>query len=253
MTTLGGNICIRNGFRLDYCWRETVKSLLEVCDKVVICDCDSDDGTRKWIDDWAATESRIVPVNFPWTNPERTNQWWPEWINYSRQHLDTDMHLQLDADELIHPEDHEQIRNARDAKATLYFQRLNFWSDPKHLIPEGYCCGTKVLKMAPANMPIPSDYPYEPANSTCAQAVDSNIRVFHYGFIRHREQFFEKAREVHRIWSGAMDERLARAEKFEGNWATMPGVTGWEDRIVDYTGNHPPLIHQWLRERGYEI
>src|SRR6185369_1668181 len=163
MTTLGGNICIRNGFRLDYCWRETVKSLLEVCDKVVICDCDSDDGTRKWIDDWAATESRIVPVNFPWTNPERTNQWWPEWINYSRQHLDTDMHLQLDADELIHPEDHEQIRNARDAKATLYFQRLNFWSDPKHLIPEGYCCGTKVLKMAPANMPIPSDYPYEPA------------------------------------------------------------------------------------------
>lgn len=252
MTTLGGNVCIRNGFRLDYCWQEAVRSLLPVCDEVVICDCDSDDGTRERIEAWAKTEPKITVVNYPWTNPVNNTDWWPTWINYARQHLSTDMHIQVDADEILHQDDYELIRNARDAKATLFCHRLNFFRSPKHLIPEGVCLGTKVLKIAPANMPIPSDYPWLPAADTCAQAIQSPIRIFHYGFLRTREAFFKKARELQRIWVNSFDERLQRAEKYEGNWFEMPGVTGWESNLVPYDGTHPQAIQQWLKERGYE-
>jgi glycosyltransferase involved in cell wall biosynthesis len=47
MKTLAGILCIRNGLKLDYCFREAGQSLLGVCDEVVICDSDSDDGTRQ--------------------------------------------------------------------------------------------------------------------------------------------------------------------------------------------------------------
>jgi len=251
MTTLGGNVCIRNGFRLDYCWREAVKSLLPVCDQVVICDCDSQDSTREFIDRWASQEPKIVVVNYPWTDPRGSSDWWPTWLNYSRQHLSTDMHIQLDADEVLHEEDYELVRNGRDAKATLFFHRLNFWKDHRNLIPDGHCCGTKVLRMAPANMPLPSDYPWEPAAATMAQAVQSAIRVFHYGFLRHREQFFLKAREVQRIWVNDYDPRLQKAETFAGNWMTMEGVTGWENHLVPYEGRHPSAIQQWLKDHNY--
>ena len=251
--TLGGNICIRNGFRLDYPWREATRSLLAICDEVVVCDCDSDDGTRRWIDDWAKTEPKITVVNYPWTDPRGDTNWWPTFLNYSRQHLSTDMHLQLDADELIHEGDHELIRRAAEARSTLFCHRLNFWRDPQHLIPEGVCCGTKVLRLAPANMPIPSDYPFEPAAATMASAQDSPIRIFHYGFLRHREAFFRKAREVQRIWVNSYDPRLEKAEGFAGNWMTMDNVTGWEGQLVPYSGTHPKEIHQWLKERGYNL
>lgn len=249
--TLGGNVCIRNGQRLDYCWKEAVQSLLPVCDKVVICDCDSDDGTRQQIDEWVAREPKLIPVNYPWTDPRGDTNWWPEWLNYSRQHLPTDMHIQLDADEVVHEDDYNLIRSAADNRSILFCHRLNFWRDTKHLIPEGVCCGTKVLRIAPANLPIPSDYPYEPAAETLSRAVDSSIRIFHYGFLRERTAFFRKAREVQRIWVNSYDARLESAEKHEGRWSEMPGVTGWENNLNDYGGNHPKVIEPWLRERGY--
>jgi glycosyltransferase involved in cell wall biosynthesis len=249
--SLAGILCVRNGFALDYNWVQAAHSLLSVCDELVLSDCDSTDGTRRAMDDWQMMDARITLCNFPWTNPKHTDQWYPEWINYARQHCTSEHCIYLDADEVLHEDDFVTVVAAAEQKRTLYFKRLNFWKNAQSLIPEGKCCGTKVLRMAPANMPVPSDYPYGPAVDTVKQAVDSDIRVFHYGFLRHRKAFFAKAREVQRIWAGSFDPRLEKAEAFEGNWAEMPGVTGWEGNLVDYRGTHPKIMHDWLRDRGH--
>src|SRR5579863_2133626 len=154
--TLGGSVPIRNGIILDYCFREAVESLLPICDKVIICDCDSTDGTREFVDEWAARESKLVVANFPWTNPSGTTDWWPTFLNYSRQHLPTDHFIHLDGDEVLHEDDYEKIKSAAERRSVLFFKRLNFWRDAKHVIPDGVCCGTKVLRMAGTNQPIPS-------------------------------------------------------------------------------------------------
>ena len=250
--SMGGSVPIRNGLELDYCFVEAINSLLPVCDEVVICDSDSTDGTRQLIDDWAKREPKLTICNFPWTDPVGTNEFFCEWLNYSRQHLSTTHFIHLDGDEVLFDQDYELVRNAHDAKATLYCKRLNFWRDHKSLIPEGHCCGHKVLRIAPTNMPIPSDYPWEPAAATMNQAVESNIRIGHYGFLRRREQFFKKARVVQRMWVNSYDPRLEKAESFDGNWMTMDGVTGWEKDLVDYTGSHPAAIQNWLKARNYE-
>lgn len=251
MITLGGLVCIRNGFRLDYCWREAVKSLLPVCDKVLICDSDSDDGTRQWIDDWAKVEPKIVIANYPWTDPKGDAEWYPDWVNFGRQHLPTDWLIALDADEVIHEEDYEKIQQAAQDRMVLLLNRYNFWRDPWHLIPYGKCCGTRVLRMAGTDMPIPSDYPYKHSAPTEAKARDSKIQVYHYGFLRHREQFFLKAREVQRIWMNTYDPRLEEADKAGGKWMEHEGVTGWENELEDFKGTHPKIIKDWLLERGF--
>lgn len=251
--TLGGNVTIRNGFALDYCWQEAVKSLLPICDEVVICDIESDDGTKEAIHEWCRRDDKITPVSMKWTDPRGDNQWWPEALNYARQHLSTDMHIQLDADELLHEEDYPHIKEASNTGRTFFFQRLNFFKDHRNLIPEGVCCGTKVIRMAKKDTVLPSDYPYEPARQAMAEAQPSGFRIFHYGFLRRREAFFKKEREVLRIWANTYDSRLEAAERYEGNWFEMPGVTGWESRLVPYTGTHPTLAKEWLRNRGYSI
>jgi glycosyltransferase involved in cell wall biosynthesis len=251
--TLAGLITIRNGNALDYSWRESARSLLAVCDELVIGDVMSEDGTWDEVQAWAAREPRITLVRTEWTDPKGDVDWWPRVLNRTREHAKSQHILHLDADEVIHEDDHELIRRAADNGTTCFLHRYNFWRNPQSLIPEGVCCGTKVLRMAPANMPIPSDYPYEPAAEAMKMAVESIIRVYHYGFLRRREAFFRKAREVQRIWCNSFDPRLESAEKFEGVWSAMPGVTGWEDKLVPFIGSHPKVIHQWLKDRAFTI
>lgn len=249
--TLAGILCIRNGDRLDYCWREAGQSLLGVCDELVICDCDSDDGTRQAMDEWAAREPRITLCNFPWTNPVATNKWWPEFQNYARQHAKSEWIIGLDADEILHENSYERVRDAANNREVLRCYRYNFWRDAQHLIPIGVCLGHEVVRVCGSNMPIPSDYPIPEAEETCAKAVMSKVQIMHYGFLRKREAFFRKAREVHRIWHGSFDPRLEAAEKSEGNWMTHEGVSGWENQLDDFKGTHPAVIHQWLKDRNY--
>lgn len=249
--TLAGLLTIRNGNALDYNWRECGLSLLEVCDELVINDISSDDGTSGEIIEWAIRESRITLVKSEWTDPKGTIDWWPEMLNRTRQHAKSEMVIHLDADEVLHEKDYPRIRSASEGRQTLFCHRYNFWRDPQHLIPEGVCCGTKVLRIAPANMPIPSDYPYGPAEATMLQAVDSDIGIYHYGFLRKRDAFFKKARAVQRIWAGGYDPRLEAAEKFDGNWMTDPNVVPWNKDLTHFDGSHPAVIHKWLEERGY--
>jgi glycosyltransferase involved in cell wall biosynthesis len=252
VNTLAGLLSVRNTISLDYCWRECGESLLGVCDELVINDCESNDGTWEQVQEWAHQEPRITLVRTPWTDPVATNKWWPEFFNRTREHAKSQMVLAMDADEVLHEEDFGLIRSASNAGKVLYFKRLNFWKDPRHLIPKGQCCGTQVVRLAPRHLPLPSDYPYPPADETVSMAEQSDIRTFHYGFLRKREAFFKKARTVQRIWANDFDPRLARAEREEGNWMVNPVVAPWVNDLTEYNGNHPKFIHQWLKERDYD-
>ncbi len=252
--TLGGFIAIRNGDLLDYCWEIAAQSLLNCCDSVVICDCDSTDGTREKIEAWAKRDPKITVANFPWTDPNGDIWWWVNFLNYARQHLHTDWCIGLDADEVLHENSYAAVRHAANQRHTLLCQRLNFWRDAASLIPKGKCCGHEVLRVGSAKEWMPSDYPDPRAEKMMRLAKPSPIEIYHYGFLRKREAFFRKAHEVLRIWANTYDARLDNAEtqtKDGGNWMTVDGVTGWENELVPFTGKHPELIKPWLRERNY--
>lgn len=251
MKTIAGIICCRNTISLDYCWEEAGAALLEVCSELVLCDSDSTDGTRQAMDEWQRRDSRINICNFPWPDPRGDKSFYPSWVNYARMHAKSEWVVCADADEIIHENSYQLIRDAAERGKALKCRRLNFWRDPQHLIPEGFCCGTEVIRVGSAKMFIPSDYPDPRAAEICNIAEPSEVTFYHYGFIRKREAFFRKAREVHRIWHDSYDPRLEAAEKFEGQWSEAPGVTGWEDKLVEYHGTHPKIAHAWLRERGY--
>lgn len=258
MRTLGGFIGIRNGISLDYCWELAAQSLLGVCDEVVICDSDSDDGTRQAIDQWAAKEPRITVCNFPWTDPKGDALFWVRWLNYARQHLKMKdgWCVYVDADEILHENSYAKIRQASEEGRTLMVHRLNFWGDAKHLIPHHECCGFEVIRVGSQYVSFPSDSPTPESGEIEALAVrDLSIEIMHYGFLRRRTAFFKKAREVSRIWVGEnqFDPRLEHAEQFAGNWSSDPSIADWVDRLIPFEGTHPKIAWQWLRDRGLPI
>ena len=80
--------------------------------------------------------------------------------------------------------------------------------------------------------------------------VATGIEIFHYGFLRKREQFFKKERLLQGMFFNSYDPRLVEAEKFNGNWMSMPNLCGWENNLADYGGDHPKVALKWLNERG---
>jgi len=207
------------------------------------------------MDDWAAKDSRITLCAFPWENPVRTNLWWISWLNYARQHAKSEHVMFLDADEILHEDSYGDVRRAAEFGNAIFCHRWNFWKDAQHLIPEGECCGVKVLKCGPRDYWYPSDYPDPQGRDEAVvkMAVESNVKIGHYGFLRKREAFFKKAKVVQGIWAGDYDPRLEAADKAGGNWMEHEGVTPWKDNLTEFTGTHPKVIHKWLVSRGYTL
>jgi glycosyltransferase involved in cell wall biosynthesis len=258
--TIGGNVCVRNGESLDYCWRESVESLLPVCDSVTVCDGNSDDGTWEAIEAWSAREPRIRKVRYAWPPASiGTPEFWVDWLNYAREHVKEDFHLQLDADEVLSPSATPTIGHYRkslspSSRLSLQVERLNFWLDARHIAPHGHLCGNEVIRFAPTDMWLPSDFPHPKANEAMRPA--GPFSIFHYGFLRHRDAFFEKAIKCRKYFNGLhldLDPRIAAVRRKGGNWMERIEDVEWTNRLLDFSGDHPPQMIPWLRERGFAI
>ena len=252
--TIGGSVCIRNGNELDYCWRQCIQSLLPICNEVVVCDGESTDGTQEEVREWLKSEPKLKLCVYPWPNPKGNPDFWVDWLNFSRVHLKTDWHLQLDADEVLHENSYEQIgRFVQLPNQSAICTRYNFWRDSKHLIPDGVCCGKHVIRLAPQRLWMASDGAHANGSEVAAIGRNTGIEIGHYGFLRKRKAFFEKAKALQGYFFNSYDPRLAKAETHEGNWMQMDGICGWENKLDDFRGTHPKWIHTWLKERNYEF
>lgn len=250
--TLGGSVCIRNGEELDFCWRECINSLLPVCDVVSVCDGESTDGTQEIIRDWLTREPKLSLCVYPWPDPKGDPDFWVKWLNYAREHVAADWHLQLDADEILHEKCYDEVRKfIGKAQRSAVVTRYNFWQDHRHTIQEGICLGKRVVRLAPQNVWMASDG-YHHLGVRCAEmSVPTNIEIYHYGFIRKREPFFKKERRLQNYFFNSYDPRLEAVETKEGNWMEDPSVGDYRGHLDDFTGTHPQAIQAWLKERGY--
>lgn len=255
--TLGGNVCVRNGDELDYCWREAVLSLLPVCDEVVICDGESTDGTQEAIRDWMNIEPKIKLCVYKWPDPKGDIDFWVNWLNYARLHVRSDFMIQLDADEILSEQSYPAVRAVKDLAYPQYFSlwcsRYNFWKDERHLIPPGVCLSDRVIRIAPQNVWLPSDGIHRNGGEAVGMARDwrEQIQIFHYGFLRKPGAFFKKARALQGYFFDNYDSRLAAVED-DKNWMTNIKDVEWINQLVEFRGSHPALGKVWLRERGYQ-
>jgi hypothetical protein len=265
---LSGYIPVRNGIRLDYCWTEAAESLLPVCDELILCDSDSTDGTREFMEDWAKRDPKIRVINRPWPELPTFAEWKADkmrppsdalmlvkWLNWIRQHCRYDMQITTDADEVLDDRCHQKIRRAVELREARWFRRLNFWQDAQHLVPDGHVCGSNVVRLGPTELEMVSDEPRPGGEPPIREraVMESGLTFFHYGFLRKQDAFFEKAKVMHLALHSSYDPRLLEAELSGKPWFEL---SRWPDNIplaTYHDGYHPGCARAWLRARGYQL
>jgi len=255
--SLGGNVCVRDGNKLDYCWKEAIQSLLPVVDVCVVCDGGSTDGTLEEIRAWCEREPKLRLCCYPWTDPSGDIEFWVKWLNFAREHIPCTHQIQLDADEVLDDESYREIRAyVKEApRASLVCKRLNYWRDLRHTIPPGVCLSHRPTRLCPTDVWLPSDGAHPLGAECTGMSRESGVVIHHYGFLRRPEAYFAKQRLLQRyFFGGDQDKRLEDVEvaiRDGGKWMDkIQGVEWSEDANICHE-KQPIVAHQWLRERGF--
>lgn len=254
MNKLSAFIPIRDGNRLEYPWKLCVQSLLPVADEIVLCDGESTDGTTEEIVAWAEVEPKIRLVTFPWKEHRGYPRYNVRWMNYARERLTHEMMLHMDADEILDdtPECHEIIRHAIEHGHCRRFDRLNFWKSPKFLVPEGHYLGRYVCRLGPSRYFMPCDEPRDAGEARILDEaeVDARVKIFHVGFLRKPEAFYEKAKLIFARKFDRREPALALAQ-LEGK-PQWEAEYDWAKNLEPYTGHYPEAVAAWFKQQGFE-
>lgn len=252
---LSGFTLCRNAIKLDYCLELAVKSMLPICDEVVICDADSTDGTKEMIHAWAAENPNIRICNWTWPDPKGDFWFYVKWLNHARQHLRYDMMLLVEGDECLHEDSLMAIRAAADAKQARIFERLNFWGSPRDISPDGTYCGHVCVRLGPTRLHMPTDAPdplgsQEIATLAHEAGAQPGFQIFHYGTLRKKEAFLAKSRVMQSAIWDSFDSRLETAETTGQDW--IPLCT-FDKPMKVFNGIHPIFAREWLEQRGHKL
>lgn len=248
--TLGGSLFIRNGNKYDYCYREAILSLQAICDHVVVLDAGSDDGTQDELKKLANSKTTLIFCNNDeWEEQGRERFKLAYFTNKAMAFLDTDWHLNLQADEVIHENSYDAIREAisDDTAHGYWCKRINLWGSSEHelnVVNERKPVGTEVLRLARNGYQSVED-----AQSIHCPSAKwdylNKIRMYHFGFVRNKYVHCEKIRHmITEIFNWEMDKKVEAMDGVFDPWAHFS-----REDLIPIWEPLPEVVKEWAAER----
>lgn len=249
--TLGGTMFVRNGIRYDYCFREAIASLLSFCDKVVVVDAGSDDGTDdELIEIQEANPDKlkiILDDSVAWNSipgKEKLVHYTDEAIRF----LETDWNFYLQADEILHETSIPWIRRAiTEDQEGFHVSRINLWKNPfmRLNVPQNRMpCSPIVLRLARTEFRSYGDAE-SLATNTCSDEYVDRIKIYHMGFVRRREVMKEKIINMQEKVFGMM----GHDPKLDGHETFQPNLWFDDSELEPIKEPLPRLIQKWALDR----
>lgn len=244
---ISGITFIHNGVEFDYCFEASIRSMLGVCDEVVVVEAESTDNTRKVIESIQDPKIRIVSA--PWLpsplNQEADVDWTRDLGEMARAAAKHPYIVYVQGDEVLHEMDYSKILECANTGLPYFVNRYNFWMDTSHLIPHGRCCGHWICRLGPRSTKVAwGSESLDPRG-----ARPSSVGVYHYGFLREPVSFRKKAEIMLPTFCGSMDQRVYDVEKngikaFRQFWP--------KEEDLPFIGTQPKAAREWLKKGGFE-
>ena len=235
---------INRGMSLGYPFIESIRSALHLVDEFVIAVGPEPDGTRERIE--AIGDDRIRIIDTTWS-PDA-----PKGFVYSQQTMIALYNgtgrwvLSLQGDEAIHESDCPGLRDLviradADGRAdAISMPYHHFYGRPDLVAtgPRWYRREARLVRMADRRVIVPSDAQYLVNISgrrrlSYLKAVESNARIYHYGWARSLESHVRKIESTAEFWQ----EPPRRASPYE---SMDPSI------LKPFTGSHPAEMAPWL-------
>lgn len=247
MAKLTGITFAHNSVSQDYCLSESVASLKEFCDEVIVLDAGSIDGTTELISSFQDKRTKIILCSNEEWREQRGKEKLSYFTNKAIEQVDTEWIYYQQADEITHEQSYEWIRKAIEVGGEGYLvSRINLWGSPyKQLNVEHHRkpCSSEIIRLTKRYYGA-----YDDAESIGAPASDAfveHIRMYHMGFVRDKRKHVDKIRHMQsQVFEVEVDSKLEGMDVFDGSkWFN------YETDLIDIKEPLPALIQQWAKER----
>jgi len=249
--SISGFTFVRDAVRLDYPIVESILSALPIVDEYVVNVGDCTDDTLEVIR--AINDPKIKIIRSKW-NPDRfvagaTNA---DQTNIALDHCTYPWCLYLQADEVIHEEDHSRIvdamveYDARDDVDGLLFHYFHFWGsyDRVHRSHNWYDREIRAIKNKKGIRSYKSAQSFR-KNGKKLRVADCGARIYHYGWVRH-----PKAMRKKQIALDSLHHDKSWVERKHDD-PEKPWDYGPLDVLQKFTGTHPAVMKERIRTKNW--
>lgn len=264
---ISGFTFIKNGDKLYIPTKESILSILPICDEFVIAlgDCDEDDKTEALINSIDSPKIKIVRTVWDTkTYPKNTE--FAHQTDIAKEHCSGDWLFYLQCDEAIHEKDLNTIKNACEKEFDntqvegFLFKYLHFWGDYQHyhLSHVWYNREIRIIR----NLPEIHSWKdaqsfrkfdkwnggfedYQRKEGTQKLNVkELEVYVYHYGYVRPPILMTKKRKVSSTSYHG---EGAAEANSVPDLYDYGP-----LNKLTVFKGSHPATMKDWMAKFNWK-
>ena len=251
MSKLCGVQLIKNGVKYDYCFKESIKSMLGCCDQVIVAYIPGEDNTLEVLESINDERLKILHLTEADWNMFDDKHRLSYLTNVAIQEADRmgfQYVLSVQSDEVLHEDSYLAVKRAISDNYEGYLcTRINLWKSPDlelNVSQDRLPCSNEVIRLAKVSYKA-----FDDAESIYAPAVIDyidEIKIIHYGFVRKREVMKSKIINMQEgvFKLGHHDPKLDREELFNPDLWFDP-----EKDLKKISFKHPAVIQNWVNER----
>ncbi len=246
MKVSGFTLC-RNGVRLAFPFRESLKSLAPLCDEIVVSLGKGEDNTEEELQKLAATlPCPLKIIHTEWDPASiKGGSILAEQTNIALDACSNEIVFYLQGDEVLHDEDYPQIKAdlerlaATPDAASMLLQWVHFFGDPQSVAHsrKWYRKEIRAFKKSSglrSYKDAQSFRKYIDGEWSTLPAIESKARVLHYGWVRPADLMALKTNEFQHWWHGAKGS-TSKDSIFRPQYG-----------IYRYEGTHPKVMQEYL-------
>ena len=250
---ISGFTFVKNGVILDYPFLESIRSILPICDEVVIAVGQGEDATKEKI--LLLNEPRIRIIDTVWDPSLRTGgQVLAQQTNIALDHITGDWGFYIQADEVVHEKYLPAIQKAAQQYLDnpkvegLLFAFRHFYGsyDYVGLSRTWYRHEVRMVRNVPYIRSYKDAMGFRTDTGRKLNVKAIPAEMFHYGWVRSPQAQQKKKVLVNPLWHDDkwMDENVDESDKFRYNRRE------WLEKFKD---THPAVMQERIEEMNWHF
>ncbi len=251
---VSGFTIVRNGQKFDYPFIESIRSLLPLCDEVIVAVGNSEDDTHAMVESINSPKIKIIQTIWDDSLREGGRVLAVE-TDKAKAAIspDADWGIYLQADEVLHEQDYPVVRKAMEDNLAdkrvdgLLFDHLNFYGSFDFLADSRRWSykQIRVIRNDPAINSFRDAMSFR-KNGKNLRVKKINATVYHYGWVRTPDAMQKKLETFQKLWHDDdwIEKNVTKADEFDYSQI---------DSLAHFKGTHPEVMKERIERMNWKF
>lgn len=249
---VSGFTFVRNAILFDYPFLESLASLLPLCDEVIVAVGRSDDETLNKLQSLRIPKLKLVET--VWDETLRTGgAILSHQTNVALDQTTGDWAIYLQADEVLHEEDHPAIREAMETHLPdknvegFLFSYKHFYGSYGYVGSSRKWYRNEIRIVRPgAGVRSWGDAQGFRINGRKMRVKPVNASIYHYGWVKSPEKQQAKQKSFNRWWHSDdwVRHHVGSSDRFAYETS---------EQLLPFTGSHPAVMRERVRSQSWNF